>query len=113
MEKRDNRLQTGSGGGKKCKYDDSDEMILKIIGKDSPAIDGLQIPESSGSNETKVYVPVFIAETPPSRPQNQIRRKSDHARQSALSPKIIALGNGLHPLSHVCATEEHLITLAS
>lgn len=50
-------------------------MILKIIGKDSPAIDGLQIPESSGSNETQVSVPVFTAETPP-QPQNPIRRKS-------------------------------------
>jgi hypothetical protein len=43
-------MKTGSGGGKKCIYDDSDKIILEIIGKDSPALDGLSIPESCGKD---------------------------------------------------------------
>lgn len=77
QEKKDSRLQTGSGGGKKCRYDDADELIFKIIGKDSPALEGLPVPESSGSQDSQISVVEDTAQqdsTP--LPHQPPRRKS-------------------------------------
>ncbi|XP_047986608.1 uncharacterized protein LOC125226616 [Leguminivora glycinivorella] len=61
IEKRDNRQQTGSAGGKKCRYDDVDELVLKIIGKESPVLEGLCVPESSGSDQAQIHEPAAAA----------------------------------------------------
>lgn len=37
-------------------YDDADELILNIIGQDSPAIEGLPVPESSGPSALQISV---------------------------------------------------------
>lgn len=47
--KRDNKRQTGSGGGWENVLDDLDIKILDILDKDSPAVDGLPVLESFDS----------------------------------------------------------------
>lgn len=54
QEKRDNRAKTGSAGGKKCIYDEADYIILDIIGKESPVLEGIMAPESSGTNNAAI-----------------------------------------------------------
>ncbi|OXA46724.1 hypothetical protein Fcan01_18423 [Folsomia candida] len=45
-EKRDNKTKTGKGGGREKVLDDMNFLILDIIGKDSVAVDGLNVGES-------------------------------------------------------------------
>lgn len=46
QKKIDNKKQTGSGGGPDCKFTDTDQLIIDIIGRESPTIIGLPITET-------------------------------------------------------------------
>ncbi|PSN51676.1 hypothetical protein C0J52_09596 [Blattella germanica] len=46
MTKVDNMKKTGTGGGLDSKLTEIDELVLQIIGKDSPVIDGLGVADS-------------------------------------------------------------------
>ena len=46
--------KTGTGGGKKCKFDAIDNLVFEIIGTESPVLDGLPVPESSGSDSAEL-----------------------------------------------------------
>jgi hypothetical protein len=46
MKKVDNGRKTGTGGGPNSKETEVDELVLQIIGKDSPAVVGLPVEES-------------------------------------------------------------------
>ena len=35
-----------------------DHLVIDILGKDSPVLDGLEIPESSGSDAAQTSVPI-------------------------------------------------------
>ncbi|KAF2890934.1 hypothetical protein ILUMI_15240 [Ignelater luminosus] len=58
LPKRDNRKKTGRGSGDDTHVTEMDTIVYDIIGKDSPVLDGLPIPESSGSNSSKAVVSV-------------------------------------------------------
>ncbi|XP_047988873.1 uncharacterized protein LOC125228371 [Leguminivora glycinivorella] len=91
MEKRDNRFKTGSGGGKKMKYDASDDLIITIIGKESPVINGIDCAESSGSSapqsaelfsvETECNLEKDVAQSPKVLP-TPIKKKLASTRSS-------------------------------
>ncbi|KAF2883832.1 hypothetical protein ILUMI_22334 [Ignelater luminosus] len=55
---RDNRKKTGRGGGDDTHVTEMDTIVCGIIGKDSLVLDGLPIPESSGSNSSEAVVPL-------------------------------------------------------
>ena len=59
--KRDKKGKTGRRGGKAIQYDEADLIILEIIGKDSPLLEGLGIPES-GTNLGLSFQPSVEAE---------------------------------------------------
>lgn len=46
MKKVDNKRQTGSGGGSDKKMTEIDELVLLIVGKESPVIEGLNVKET-------------------------------------------------------------------
>lgn len=46
QKKIDNRKQTGSGGGVDCKLTAVDNAVLDIIGRETPAVVGLDCPET-------------------------------------------------------------------
>lgn len=46
QNKVDNTKQTGAAGGKNTKYNEIDNLVLDIIGKDSPTITSLNVPET-------------------------------------------------------------------
>ncbi|XP_062534695.1 uncharacterized protein LOC134203873 [Armigeres subalbatus] len=46
MEKRDNARKTGTGGGYDAKTNDVDMLVYDILGKESPVLEGLSVPES-------------------------------------------------------------------
>ncbi|KAL1516191.1 hypothetical protein ABEB36_000110 [Hypothenemus hampei] len=48
LAKRDNTRKTGTGGGKDLKINEVDSSIFDIIDSESPVLDGIDIPESSG-----------------------------------------------------------------
>lgn len=54
QEKKDNRGKTGTGGGKDCKLTEVDHMILDIVGKESPVVEGLGVGESGNYEEVEV-----------------------------------------------------------
>ena len=45
MEKRDRRKRTGEGG-QSANFTETDEMVLDIIGENSPAVNGLPVNET-------------------------------------------------------------------
>ena len=47
----DNAKRTGSGGGKDAKLTEVDHKVLDIIGKESPAVTSLNLPESYETTE--------------------------------------------------------------
>ncbi|XP_047998347.1 uncharacterized protein LOC125235802 [Leguminivora glycinivorella] len=47
LSKRDDARKTGTGGGKKIILTPTDELILEIIGKDSPILDGINVEAST------------------------------------------------------------------
>lgn len=51
----DNRRRTGTQGGAEAKYNEIDNIVLDIIGKDSPALQSLKVPET-GEVETMDFV---------------------------------------------------------
>ncbi|KAF2886079.1 hypothetical protein ILUMI_20095 [Ignelater luminosus] len=51
-------LKAGRGSGDDTHVTEMDTIVYDIIGKDSPVLDGLPIPESSGSNSSEEVVPV-------------------------------------------------------
>lgn len=69
-----------SGGGKGFKLDEIDDMVLKIIGKDSPVIEGLNMPESSGSN---VNLPTIDNPTPPTPSPHENGPESSRPRKKS------------------------------
>lgn len=42
----DNRRKTGSAGGSTCKLNEIDNLVLNTIGKDSPLVTSLGVPET-------------------------------------------------------------------
>ncbi|CAG7832732.1 unnamed protein product [Allacma fusca] len=46
LQKRDNANKTGRGGGKDCVMTPMDDMILDIIGRDTPNVVGLNLPQT-------------------------------------------------------------------
>ncbi|KAF2888810.1 hypothetical protein ILUMI_17363, partial [Ignelater luminosus] len=56
--KRDNRKKTVSGSGDDTHVTEMGTIVYDIIVKDSPVLDGLPIPESSGSNSSEAVVPL-------------------------------------------------------
>jgi len=56
QKKRDNRKQTGTGGGSKNVLTDVDLLIIDILGGESPVVEGLNIGESQRPS-TPVNVP--------------------------------------------------------
>ena len=54
--KRDKRNKTGEGGGRSCALDEADDLIYQIIGKESPVLDGLDVPESSGTSSAEIEI---------------------------------------------------------
>jgi len=52
--KRDNANMTGTGGGKEVKYNEMDLLILDILGKDNPSVEGIEFADSFQADETIV-----------------------------------------------------------
>ena len=87
QEKRDNKKQTGSGGGRAKVLDDNDSILLDIIGNESPVLDGLPVAESSGTDRLAELIREYLpdedgdeipdtaqpppAPTPPIRPSKK------------------------------------------
>lgn len=44
----DRARRTGAAGGSNCIYDDVDELVLEVIGKKSPVVEGIGLPDSFG-----------------------------------------------------------------
>lgn len=57
QEKKDNRGRTGTAGGKDCKLTEVDNIILDIVGKESPVVEGLCVGESGNYEEMEVASP--------------------------------------------------------
>ncbi len=47
QKKVDNSRQSGAEGGPQCRLTEIDELVLSIIGRESPAVQGLLVTESS------------------------------------------------------------------
>jgi hypothetical protein len=68
MAKRDHKGKTGKSGGKDVQFDEVDLIILDILGSDSPMIEGLAVPEPSGSNLIQPISMAIPSESPQSAP---------------------------------------------
>jgi len=66
MEKRDTKLGkfTGKGRGKKCVYNEVDLAILEVEGKDTPGIEGLQLPHGPQPLESSALPLLMPRENP-------------------------------------------------
>ncbi|KAF2879105.1 hypothetical protein ILUMI_27069 [Ignelater luminosus] len=63
---------TGRGSGDDTHITEMDTIVYDIIGKGSPVLDGLPIPESSGSNSSEAVVPVVS-----NKPIDDVRREEE------------------------------------
>jgi hypothetical protein len=50
----DNSRQTGGEGGQDCKLTEVDNLVLLIVGKESPAVQGLNVKESCVKEPTSL-----------------------------------------------------------
>ena len=58
IEKKVKRYQTGAAGDLKVKWTDVDNLVIDIIGVDSPTVNGLNVPESSASQAINMFLVV-------------------------------------------------------
>lgn len=61
IEKRDKNRRTGAGGGKKVTITEMEELVFRIIGPNSASLDGMKVPESSGTSSVE---PSIAADEP-------------------------------------------------
>ncbi|XP_063361666.1 uncharacterized protein LOC134650664 [Cydia amplana] len=78
IEKRDNRNQTGSAGGKKWQFDETDGIIMSIIGKNTPVLEGLTVPESSGTQAAETIQVQDTSQPIPQNSQNNTNSTNVH-----------------------------------
>ncbi|CAG7716528.1 unnamed protein product [Allacma fusca] len=86
MAKRDNQKKTGSSGGENCKFDEADLIVFDIIGIDSPVLDGINLPESSGTSEATLALPGDETDKENSEPDKELEEPA-YKRQKP-GPKI-------------------------
>lgn len=68
QKKRDAKNKTGRRGGRSMEYTGADLVILEIIGLDSPVLEGLPVPEASGTNREELVEPPAATAAPPRPP---------------------------------------------
>ncbi|XP_062550304.1 uncharacterized protein LOC134215066 [Armigeres subalbatus] len=78
MEKRDNARKTGTGGGYDAKTNDVDMLVYDILGKESPVLEGLSVPESMDELAEKQFY----------------EHNEQPSRSTISSESVIATGSG-------------------
>ncbi|KAI5692983.1 hypothetical protein M8J75_005218 [Diaphorina citri] len=77
LGKRDNTRSTGTGGGRGMVMDTVDQIILDILERTSPTVQGLEIVESYGSSPHLTHEPETedVDDPDPQPPQHQYHHR--------------------------------------
>lgn len=93
----DNAKKTGAGGGKDCKLNELDMEVLDVIGKESPTIIGLGVPESqeneSSTDKLESSTSHEIGESEGSEEENH---ESHNMERNEVANVIKPLRNTVH-----------------
>ena len=79
QEKKDNSRKTGTGGGKKRQLHEADDMILEIVGRESPVIEGLAVRESDQTEMLTIAEPEIAVEESSKLCMSRKRKLTDPA----------------------------------
>lgn len=89
MKKVDNRKQTGAEGGPGNQLNDVDELVLQIVGKESPAVTGLPVAESTVHQSTSpVNVTLQRADCSANSNPSMMQLLSSSGSDAVTSPNV-------------------------